>query len=339
MQKKSVKQQHYVPRVYLRRFTIDGERLYVYDKIKDEIRGPENIKNVAQERFFYDLPVDTIPSNLDPQAEEKALSELEGQFHIAIEAALRVVEGKGADLHERMLMSWFVAVQIVRTRAYRNQLVEMATTVQEELLNTLMRVVKPEWAEQLKAKVNYDDGAASTLHASHMWDKKLLEQLISGIYHHLWIVGINSTETPLHTSDNPVVMRSHASVDSDTENYNWQDRPGLTVATIEAKLTQPHPLAKGIEIIFPLTPTCALIMLDREHFSYLETRQGQGYFLNEDQIQDFNRLQAEQSERQIFSSKNDLESARAISQSAKSSGIKKGYELDIQIHHQFENLQ
>ena len=99
MQKKSVKQQHYVPRVYLRRFTIDGERLYVYDKIKDEIRGPENIKNVAQERFFYDLPVDTIPSNLDPQAEEKALSELEGQFHIAIEAALRVVEGKGADLH------------------------------------------------------------------------------------------------------------------------------------------------------------------------------------------------------------------------------------------------
>ncbi len=184
-----VKHQHYVPRFYLKRFTIDGERLYVYDKTKEEVRGPENIKNVAQERFFYDMPADTIPPDYDPQFEEHMLSQLEPQFSAAVESAFRVVEGKGANLQERMDMAMFVAFQIMRTRAERNSLVEFMTDAQEELLNTVLRIVSPRMADQFRAEVHYDAGAAATLHAQQMWNMDLMTGLTYGLYHHLWFIG------------------------------------------------------------------------------------------------------------------------------------------------------
>jgi hypothetical protein len=53
------KKQHYVPQVYLRRFTVDGERLYVFDKLQqDPMRRIRlsNVQNVAHENNFYDIP-------------------------------------------------------------------------------------------------------------------------------------------------------------------------------------------------------------------------------------------------------------------------------------------
>ncbi|MBD2100380.1 DUF4238 domain-containing protein [Leptolyngbya sp. FACHB-261] len=58
---KKTKKQHYVPQFYLRRFTVDGKRLYIFDKLKGEVRGPENIENVAQERFFLRLAIMRYP--------------------------------------------------------------------------------------------------------------------------------------------------------------------------------------------------------------------------------------------------------------------------------------
>lgn len=109
---KTVKNQHYVPQFYLKRFTCDGKRLFVFDKIKGEARGPMSIEKVAQERYFYDIPIETLPPGADPQLEEKALAELESMFSQAVKSVFNVIEGKGASLQERMNMSLFVTFQI-----------------------------------------------------------------------------------------------------------------------------------------------------------------------------------------------------------------------------------
>jgi hypothetical protein len=51
-----VKNQHYVPRFYLKRFTEDGSSIYAFDK-KDRKVFRSNIAGVASQRYFYDVLV------------------------------------------------------------------------------------------------------------------------------------------------------------------------------------------------------------------------------------------------------------------------------------------
>jgi Protein of unknown function (DUF4238) len=61
------KKQHYVPQTYLRRFTADGERLYVFDKLQQDptrrIRR-NSVRDIAHEDDFYDI----APEVLEPSA-------------------------------------------------------------------------------------------------------------------------------------------------------------------------------------------------------------------------------------------------------------------------------
>jgi hypothetical protein len=83
------KKQHYVPQAALRRFSADGERVFVYDKLLNEVRI-SNVRDVAQQRYFYDIPHEVIPADLqqtmDRQAIEHTLSELEGDFNTVVGA-------------------------------------------------------------------------------------------------------------------------------------------------------------------------------------------------------------------------------------------------------------
>src|SRR3982751_4111025 len=88
------KKQHYVPQSALRRFSEDEERIYVFDKVRKEVRI-SNIRDVAQQRYFYDIPQEVIPDDLqqsmDRQAIEHTLSELEADFNTVVERVLRKV--------------------------------------------------------------------------------------------------------------------------------------------------------------------------------------------------------------------------------------------------------
>jgi len=311
---KSVKRQHYVPRFYLKRFTVDDKRLYIYDKFKCEVRGPESIENVAQERYFYDLPPDTIPPdadvNQDLQLEEKALASLESDFNTAIDAALRVANGGEADLNERLRMAQFVTMQVLRTRAFRNQLVEDMTKLQEATLETLLKLVAPTIATEFRATVTYNKNSASMLHAKFMWDVDLIAKIAAGLYHHLWFIGVNKTDVPLYTSDNPVVLRSHK-LDAST-SIDANAGPGLTLASIELQSKVPGLLSEGVEIVFPLAPTCALFMLERTFFAQMEPNQGRAFSMTIDAVQQCNAQQVLQSERQVYSTSNDFSLARSI---------------------------
>ena len=59
------KKQHYVPRLYLKEFTINQERdkINVYDKARKMFRPNQNLMNVASENYFYDFDLETIYNN------------------------------------------------------------------------------------------------------------------------------------------------------------------------------------------------------------------------------------------------------------------------------------
>lgn len=88
--KQKTKKQHYVAQSYLRRFTSDGERLYVFDKFTKSAFGPTNVVNLAHENYFYDFHDEAVVSaaaaaNIDLQSAEKALAVLDGEFNRIIE--------------------------------------------------------------------------------------------------------------------------------------------------------------------------------------------------------------------------------------------------------------
>lgn len=107
--------QHYVPRFLLRKFGLGKkDRVYVFDKQKD-CTFVSNAKAVAAENGFYDFEFMGTPMTLEP-----SLSKLESNAaqHLAqIEESHRLPEPLS---EARVQLAWFLAVQMVRTRARLN---------------------------------------------------------------------------------------------------------------------------------------------------------------------------------------------------------------------------
>lgn len=128
--------QHYVPQSYLKNFTNSGSQIFVFNKFEQR-SFPSNVKNVASERFFYDLPQDvTQPENV--QIIERLFSELEkrqGKFmhhiHRKIDGffSLRHI-GKAYStnvltIEQKRDLACIAAIQFLRTREFRNFLIEI----------------------------------------------------------------------------------------------------------------------------------------------------------------------------------------------------------------------
>lgn len=73
---------------------------------------------------------------------------------------------------------------------------------------------------------------------------------------------------------------------------------------IESK--RPGIESEGVELVFPLSPKCALIILESKHFKYVEKSQGKRYSLQPTDIIRLNSLQVLESSRQIYSVSNDF---------------------------------
>ena len=115
-----VKRQHYVPEFYLRRFTNDGEHIFVYDKVNNKIFNT-NVSNVASEGYFYDIDWHGELSDLDPQLIEKELSRIESLFSSNIDEIIREVdERKDFSAIDLNILGNFIVIQWLRTRSFRD---------------------------------------------------------------------------------------------------------------------------------------------------------------------------------------------------------------------------
>lgn len=281
-----VKTQHYVPRSYLRYFTRNRKRLFVFDK-RDRRKFETSVDNIAAEKYFYDLPGES------EQALEHAFADMvDGDYPGWADDILNTINsGRRINHKQKENLAFFIALQALRTRWLRNANIEVLNQI-NEFFSHLSRKHEQEQGIQLKP-----DASLSALLSTDKEETAKLDQIASiknpdtvrnivGILlNHIWIVGINRTGRPFYTSDNPVARWAHKS-------HPVRSHSGLR--------------SEGIEIAFPLTPKCILALLERTFHTNLEALDCGFMLINENCVVHYNRLQVFDGHRWIFSLSNDF---------------------------------
>jgi hypothetical protein len=283
-----VKRQHYVPRSYLTRFTSNGDSLCVFDKIRQKTFRT-NITNVACEKYFYDIPEDSaIQVRIDPQAVEKLLAAIEGGFSFAVESLLKAVSKKKRRVikrNQKQAMAYFLTIQLLRTRDHRNLITESLEKMGEALL------LKTSDYSPDDFRVVADEEWVTLFQSQFMFSPQARKTFMRALCQHIWFVGVNDAEQPFYTSDNPVVRKGH---------YRDSFRSFSGIAS------------PGIEIAFPLSPRCILVLCGRTAFRHYRRFDCKTMSLNSDNVTYYNSLQVFQSHRQIYCSSEKLDLAERI---------------------------
>ncbi|ANQ51155.1 DUF4238 domain-containing protein [Flammeovirga sp. MY04] len=199
----NVKKQHFVPRVYLRKFTNRNKRIFVYDKEKKDVYS-SSVDNVAFHKFFYDNPD-------NKQDTEKSLGKIEssfGQILINLFDKLKFKHNV-LKLNEKKIMFEFVFIQMIRTTSFRKRLPS-----QHKVL-----------VQALKEKVNIDlsdpDFDAKQTQKSLILSDNLQEILSSVFDDKIFLFWKNNTDIPFLSSDNPSIgiFNDNSIVDNKYEIY------------------------------------------------------------------------------------------------------------------------
>lgn len=229
MNRKSVaKVQHYVPQFLLRNFgSGKNDKLSVFDKQTDR-QFSTNARNVAAESRFYDVEFEDYFLTLEP-----SLSRVEAIAKPIVESILRTDSISHLTPEQRANLCAFLAIQLTRTRAFREQLRSIPLLLGEHLkkfggenadLSAVERYICEPSRDELTLLAGKIVQEAPEKFGVHFATKTWL-LLAADSRSHFWV------------GDNPVTM--HNSIDM---------RPygnlGLAVT--------------GIEIYMPLSPRRAL---------------------------------------------------------------------------------
>lgn len=215
------KQHHYVPRFLLKNFA-SGKKPYicVFDKHK-ETCFRTNIKNIAAEKGFYNLETADSALTLEP-----SLAHLEDRASSVISELLKSKKLSTLKEESRAVLSFFMAVQFVRTKERRLIL----KTISDALINKLKQLGASD--EEVSRHVgSEDDDKISSLRLI-LDAKKFAPYFLNKT----WMLFETTTSAPLYASDNPLTLDNQL----DHKPYG---NLGLAV--------------RGIEIYLPLsTKTC-----------------------------------------------------------------------------------
>src|SRR5205823_6027358 len=137
-------------------------------------------------------------------------------------------------------------------------------------------------------RVKFNPKFASLAQAVDMFDPFANTKLIQVLMSHIWMVGLNETDTPLYTSDQPVVKMSR------------RDLQGFS--------------SLGIQITLPLTSKNVLLLCDKREFLPLVLAGYEDSYLPLDQedVKHYNSLQVLDSYRQIYSPIGDFHFAAEL---------------------------
>jgi hypothetical protein len=319
--------QHYVPQSYLKNFSLHNSQVFVFDKLNQKI-FPSHVKNVASSRFFNDFPENTTQLKKIQMMEElysqlemkqnrflrhikkKINKILDLKFHPNNSEKVYLTNILTVD--QRNDLACITAIQFLRTKEFRKFLFEIQQNqVTKTLINEILEqeafnfIKQFQFIDDMQFNANLFDwikdfivqqsttnidfiykDCLSVVHAKFIltyYDK------VANIFNnHIWTIGINNTEQPLFTSDNPVVRHSHLS------------SSGIA--------------SEGIEIVCPLDGKLILIMKDKLFFNEYIDRNNRLISLTSDDVDYYNSLQLYNSNRQIFCSQNMFKLAREICQ-------------------------
>lgn len=205
-----VKNQHYVPRMYLKRFAPDQKRLCVWNLMSDKILTRQRPENYATKRYFYDankeelkralaemskLYPDAMPiiDAADEQFVEKGLSRMEADASNILE----LIDKDHALLYDDTIMQKliiFLHDLAYRSEKYREQL----DSIREQTLTHLGRMgISPEQVDGLE-----ETGKDNQLYQL-VGIAPLLKTAKMLIENYNWYIGTVSGKMKLVISDNP----------------------------------------------------------------------------------------------------------------------------------------
>lgn len=283
------KKQHYVPQSYLRGFAEDGEHLFVFDKSTKTSFGT-SVSRIASEKYFYDLS--------ESQSIEEGLAKLDGVYPYWRDSIVKTVKnGKRITLEHQAKLAFFIAMQVRRTRWFRNFNISIAKQV-EEVLGKMSQRFHAKFGVPLKPDASLSEylapdkeEMAKLAQIQSMRSFSTMHSLAQILVHHIWIVGVNETTQPFYTSDNPVVIRPH------------KQHPIRSYSGLESE---------GIEIAFPLNSRYILALLERAFHANLEARDCDSMSINEDGVAYYNSLQIAGSYRWFYCSNDSFALAEEI---------------------------
>jgi hypothetical protein len=111
------KNQHYVPRFYLRRFTCNGSQVCVFDKFEQSRKTskPKSIKSVASDEYFYNIP-EAHFRKLDPFLINNVFTKLESKYATSLTEMIEsVTRGRRIIKRQKEALAIHLALQILRT--------------------------------------------------------------------------------------------------------------------------------------------------------------------------------------------------------------------------------
>lgn len=268
-----VKNQHYVPQFLLKNFySRDRKFIWAYDKnekyhhrnqIKERV-----IKNVASEDFFYDEIENSENGSL-----EYKLQEIENQTAPIISSILQNKSIKSLSVYDREKLSYFIAVQHLRTKGHLNE---------KELF---MDIIDKEIFEKTNIQIEKVD--TRKLWFSFIEDAKLFVDIIKN---KIWM--LCESDSSFFISDNPVVLQN-------TTNTNE------LIGTLGFD-------SYGIEIYLPFSPSLILCMFCEKMFENkgYNLKYMDNLICPPESVENLNSLQACYSQRFIFSHQSDFSSLK-----------------------------
>jgi len=270
-----VKTEHFVPKFYLKNFTLKEDKIFVFDK-RTQISFNTNINNIAGEQYFYDLIQEYEPDKT--QMIEHFFSALESDLKHSLDNTLQSISGKRRiTLRQKDEMSFFIAIQLMRTREQREYIKDHFGKFFKALFRETHNLSDIE--KVALDQLEIDPDFAKILHTQLLFDADIINSTISTLNKHIWLIGINNTTLPLYTSDHPVVKKAH-------KKDRLHSNLGLE--------------SEGIEIAFPLTPKYILIIKEGQYFKALKNRNYKSILLKREDVSYYNELQIFQSDRQIY---------------------------------------
>lgn len=314
---KSVKNEHYVPRRYLSHFA-NKKKFFVFDKEQEQIR-PGSIEDYASERYFYDIDFEALKAEklqqdpdfvFDPEI-EKIMKEVDEQhiekwfgenvetwlfdpidtiistFTMTNPVKLKTVEA----ISEKNLnyLSLYISLQMIRSKEFRNRIIEINERVPLLLMRKMALQKKDykqlDFLKNVKMKVK-NKNHEKLLHAQFLMNEEVAYKIAEMLRSKIWVIGYNTSEIDLITSDNPVVR------------YGKLGQHGLD--------------SKGIEIMFPITPKLLICIRDPKYFWFDADMHKHFQKLTKDEIEYYNSFQVLQSYRYVFGKKKEFQSVSDI---------------------------
>ena len=303
------KLQHYVPQFLLKNFCHGKKgRLWVFDKQRGR-KFSSNVKNIASETKFNDLTLDGVQYTMEPW-----LSKLESRASRIVKDIITAVSIACLNDRDRLFLSFFLAVQFLRTKQQGIDIKQFLEAVMELVRESGGNRDRAEGVELLNEESLSQFRALSVARAN---------ESAPYFYAKTWLLLQTTKNCPLYMSDNPITLQN--SLDHSPFGSLGLAVEGIEVyvplsaslclalycPTIERRLRQAIRLYNRLAELKP-----GLLAKSRNPNGLNELVQGMDsgdpVLMNPEQVLRLNWLQVAYSSRFVFSADDDFSSAEKM---------------------------